>query len=97
VNGWIGRLLTVLVCAVLASLFTWLNAGQVVTVRLGFVTLRSVSLPTVIFGSILFGMGLVFLAGLRADLRTRRMLERYREALGRASGVASQEDPPDPR
>lgn len=96
-NGWIGRLLTVLVCAVLASLFTWLNAGQVVTVRLGFVTLRSVSLPAVIFGSILFGMGLVFLAGLRADLRTRRMLERYREALGRVSGVTSQEDPPDPR
>ena len=31
------------------------------------------------------GMLLVFLAGLRADLKTRKMLRRYRDALGGAS------------
>ena len=34
------------------------------------------------FVSILFGMVLVFAVGLRADLKTRRMVRRYREALG---------------
>ncbi|MCL7963981.1 MAG: hypothetical protein M8858_01020 [marine benthic group bacterium] len=95
-NGLIGRVAIVLGCAVLASLFTWLNAGEAVTVRLGFVTFRSVSLPAVVFGSILFGMGLLFFTGLRADLRTRRMLERYREALGKSSEVPNPEDPTGP-
>jgi hypothetical protein len=95
-NGILGRVAIVLGCALLASLFTWLNAGESVTLRLGFITLRSVSLSAVVFGSILFGMGLLFLAGLRADIRTRRMLERYREALGKASRTTSSGEPADP-
>ena len=96
-NGVIGRVAIVLGCAALATLFAWLNAGESVTVRLGFVTLRSVSLPAVVFGSILFGMSLLFFTGLRADLKTRRMLERYREALGKASRAANSEGPTDSR
>ena len=61
-NGILGRVAIVLGCALLASLFTWLNAGESVTLRLGFVTLRSISLSAVVFGSILFGMGLLFFA-----------------------------------
>ncbi|MEJ2547521.1 MAG: hypothetical protein P8125_06845 [Gemmatimonadota bacterium] len=95
-NGILGRVAIVLGCALLAALFTWLNAGESVTLRLGFITLRSVSLSAVVFGSILFGMGLLFLAGLRADIRTRRMLERYREALGKASRTTSSGEPADP-
>jgi uncharacterized integral membrane protein len=95
-NVILGRVAIVLGCAVLASLFTWFNAGELVTLRLGFVTLRSVSLSAVVFGSILFGMALLFFAGLRADLKTRRMLERYREALGKASRNSGLEGPTDP-
>lgn len=83
-NGLAGRIAIVVGCAILAALFAWLNAGETVTLRLGFATLRSVGLPVVVFGAILFGMALLFAVGLRADLRTRRMLRRYREELGHA-------------
>ncbi len=88
-NGLAGRVLTIVTCSILAALFAWLNAGESATLRLGFTTLRSVPLSAIVFGSILFGMALLFTVGLRADLRTRRMLKRYRETLGRVSG----EDP----
>jgi uncharacterized integral membrane protein len=85
VSGLAGRIATVVGCAILAALFAWLNAGETVTLRFGFATLRSVGLPAVVFGAILFGMALLFAVGLRADLKTRRMLRRYREELGKAS------------
>jgi uncharacterized integral membrane protein len=69
----------------IAALFAVQNGGVRVPLYLGIVTLRSVSLPVVVFGSVIVGMLLVFLAGLRADLKTRRMLRRYRDALGGAS------------
>jgi uncharacterized integral membrane protein len=77
-----GRILFVVAFSLVAAAFAVQNGGQRVTVHLGIVTLRSVSLPLVVFGSVVVGMLLVFLAGLRADLRTRRMLRRYRDALG---------------
>lgn len=77
---WI-RALTFVVVAGLAFGFAVANGGQQVTVELGVVTLRSVSLPVIVFGSVLVGMLAVFLAGLRADLRTRRTLRRYREVI----------------
>lgn len=70
--------------AVVAGAAVWFAAvhgGQRVDLHLGLFTLRSVSLPTVVFASVLIGMGAVFFAGLRADLRTRRALRRYRETL----------------
>lgn len=77
------RGLNVLVLTGLAAGFAVANGGETVTVELGLVTLRGVSLPLVVFCSVLVGMILVLAAGLRADLRTRRRLERYRELLDR--------------
>lgn len=81
-NGIAGRIAIILGSSAVAALFAWLNMGERVTLRLGIVTLRSIPLSTVVFLSILVGMLLVFVAGLRADLKTRRMVRRYREALG---------------
>lgn len=77
---WV-RALTFVVVAGLAFAFAVANGDQQVTVELGLVTLRSVSLPVLVFGSVLVGMLAVFVAGLRADLRTRRTLRRYREVI----------------
>ena len=79
------RMLIVAVFSALAALFAVQNGGVRVPIHLGIVTLRSVSLPVVVFGSVVAGMLAVFLAGLRADFKTRRMLRRYRDALGGAS------------
>lgn len=78
--GW--RMLLVAAFSAIAALFAVQNGGVHVPLRLGIVTIRSVSLPVVVFTSVILGMLLVFLAGLRADLKTRRMLRRYRDALG---------------
>ncbi len=76
------RLVVIAVLAAAAAGFAALNGGVRVTLRLGLVTLRHVPLPVVVFVAIVLGMTIVFLAGLRADVRTRHMLRRYREALG---------------
>ena len=81
--GW--RMVMVAVFSAVAALFAVQNGGVRVPINLGIVTIRSVSLPVVVFTSVIVGMLLVFLAGLRADLKTRRMLRRYRDALGGAS------------
>ncbi|MFQ5888477.1 MAG: hypothetical protein ACE5JR_00345 [Gemmatimonadota bacterium] len=75
------RLLGFALVAGAAVWFAAVNGGQRVRIHLGIFTLRSVSLPVVVFASIILGMSVVFLAGLRADLRTRRTLRRYRETL----------------
>ncbi len=81
-SGPVGRILGGLLFVVVAVGFAWLNGGQHVGLHLGLFRLRSVSLPAVVFGAFLAGMLTLFLASLRSDLRTRRMLARYREALG---------------
>jgi len=78
-------MLIVAAFSAVAALFAVQNGGVRVPVRLWIVTFPSVSLPVLVFGCVAVGMLLVFLAGLRADLRTRRMLRRYRDALGGAS------------
>lgn len=77
---WI-RALTFVVVAGLAFAFAVANGDQRVTVELGVTTLQSVPLPVLVFAAVLAGMLAVFLAGLRADLRTRRTLRRYREVI----------------
>ncbi len=81
--GW--RMVLVAVFCAVAALFAVQNGGIHVPIHLGIVTVRSVSLPVVVFTSVIVGMLMVLLAGLRADLKTRRMLRRYRDALGGAS------------
>lgn len=85
------RILGVAVFVLLAVGFAWLNGGQRVSVHLGLFRLGSVSVTAVVFGAFLAGMLTLFLASLRSDLRTQRMLRRYREELGRDTSSA----PPD--
>lgn len=77
-KNWVGILNLVLVLAA-ATLFAATHGGQVVRIDLGLVTFRRVSLPAVVFVSILIGMAACLLVGLRTDLRNRRRLRRYRE------------------
>lgn len=63
-----------LVALALALGFASLNAGQRVTLRLGFMTLYGVSLTVVAFGSLLVGMLVMLIAGIHSDLKVRRIL-----------------------
>jgi len=58
----------------LALGFAWLNSGQRVTLRLGFVTAYAVPLTVVAFGSLLIGMLVMLFAGIWSDLKVRRIL-----------------------
>ncbi|MBT8461048.1 MAG: hypothetical protein KJO44_00895 [Gemmatimonadetes bacterium] len=79
------RMLFVAAFSAVAAVFAVQNGAVHVPLHLGIVRLRSVSLPVVVFTAIVVGMLMVLLAGLRADLKTRRMLRRYRDALSGAS------------
>ena len=50
------------------------NAGRVVSINLGFVTLSRVPVTFVAFGGMVVGMGIVLVAGINADLKVRRLL-----------------------
>jgi len=80
VKVWV-RALSFLAVAGLSLGFAAANASERVMLHLGIVTLRSVSLPVVVFAAVLMGMISVLLVGLRADLRVRELLQRYRHAL----------------
>ncbi len=60
--------------------FASLNSGQRVILRLGFVTLYGVPLTVVAFGSLLAGMLVMLVAGVRSDLNVRRILRARLEA-----------------
>lgn len=86
------------VLALAAVLFAWMNGAVRVPVNLGIVRFGSVSLSVVVFVAFLLGMVTLFLASLKAEMRTARMLKRYREALGRdapspATDRAAEPDP----
>ena len=55
-------------------LFASLNSSHRVTLRLGFVTLFGVPLTLVVFGGIILGMLVMLGAGVRSDLKVRRIL-----------------------
>jgi len=76
--GLLGLLLVLLLAFGLA----WLNGGQRVTLRLGIATFYRVPLTVVIFGSLIVGMTIVMVAGIRADLRVRRILREKLEREG---------------
>jgi len=82
VRRW-SRVLTVVLITALAFLFAVQNAHQLVNVRLGPITLRGASLAAVVFGAVLLGMIVVFIAGLRADMQARTIMRKYRERLDR--------------
>lgn len=71
------RLLVVLgvtVTLLLSMSFAALNAGQRVTLRLGFINFYRVPLTVVAFGALVLGMVVMLLAGVYSDLRVRRIL-----------------------
>lgn len=74
----IGRGAVVLVALILLLWFSAAHAGQRVTLDLGLFTLRNVPLPFALYGAAILGMAFILLIGLRADLETRRLLQRYR-------------------
>lgn len=75
--------LLVLGLAAFSAWFAAANGHQRVSLHLGLFTVRSISVPALVFSSVILGMVVVMLTGLRADLRTRGMLRRYREVLGK--------------
>lgn len=77
-SRWV-RLLDFVLLVVVALAFTAANGAERVQVDLGLITLQRVSLPVVVFASVLVGMALCILAGLRTDLRNRRRMRRWEE------------------
>ena len=70
----------VLVALALAMGFASLNSGQRVTLRLGFVTFYGVPLTVIAFAGLLMGMVVMLVAGVRSDLKVRRILRARLEA-----------------
>lgn len=66
--------LGVLVVLFLSMGFASLNSGQRVTLRLGFATFYGVPLTVVAFGSVIAGMLIMLVAGIRSDLKVRSIL-----------------------
>lgn len=64
----------VLLVLALSMAFAALNGGQRVTVRLGFATLYQIPLTAVAFGGLILGMVIMLVAGIRSDLKVRRIL-----------------------
>jgi hypothetical protein len=70
----------VLAALALAMGFASLNSGQRVTLRLGLITLYGVPLTVIAFGSVLAGMVVMLIAGVRSDLKVRGILRARLEA-----------------
>jgi hypothetical protein len=70
----------VIAALALAMGFASLNSGQRVTLRLGLITLYGVPLTVVAFGSVLTGMVVMLVAGVRSDLKVRSILRARLEA-----------------
>jgi uncharacterized integral membrane protein len=64
----------VILVLVLAMAFASLNGSQRVTLRLGFATFYGVPLTLVAFGGLVLGMVVMLVAGIRSDLKVRRIL-----------------------
>lgn len=64
----------VLLVLALAMAFASLNGGQRVTVRLGVSTFYGVPLTLVAFAGLILGMVIMLVAGIRSDLKVRRIL-----------------------
>lgn len=80
---------------VLAAAFALGNAGRVVSINLGLLTLSRVPVTFVAFGGMLAGMGVMLAAGINADLKVRRLLrERHvlQEPADRQPGGAARDE-----
>lgn len=59
---------------VLSMAFASLNSNQRVTLRLGVATYYGVPLTVIAFGGVIAGMLIMLVAGIRSDLKVRRIL-----------------------
>lgn len=64
----------IVVLLVSSLAFAYLNSGHRVTLRLGIATFYNVPLTVVVFGSVIVGMVVMLAAGIRSDLKVRRVL-----------------------
>lgn len=64
----------IVVLLVSSLAFAYLNSGHRVTLRLGIATFYNVPLTVVVFGSVIAGMVVMLVAGIRSDLKVRRVL-----------------------
>lgn len=64
----------ILLLLVSSLTFAYLNSGHRVTLRLGVGTLYGIPLTVVVFGSVILGMVIMLAAGIRSDLKVRRIL-----------------------
>lgn len=76
--GWVGLLAVLLGGAAFAAA----NAGRMVIIDLGVVTLYRVPVTFVAFGGMVVGMGVMLLAGIHSDLKVRALLRQRREMMG---------------
>jgi uncharacterized integral membrane protein len=67
-------ILTAVLIVVVAMVFAALNAGNLVTVNLGFFTLYRAPVTLVAFGGLFTGMVVMFATGVHTDLKVRRIL-----------------------
>lgn len=63
-----------LAVVVLSMAFASLNSNQRVTLRLGVATYYGVPLTVIAFGGVIAGMLIMLVAGIRSDLKVRRIL-----------------------
>jgi hypothetical protein len=93
-KAW-GRWIAVALLVMVAAFFSFLNAGERVTLHVGFVTLYRISLVGLVFGAFLLGMVSMFLFGLGYDRRVRAAL---REQYNRRPppGAYPMHSPPEP-
>jgi hypothetical protein len=75
-------ILTAVSVVVVAMVFAALNAGNLVTINLGFLTLHRAPVALVAFGGLFTGMVVMFATGVHTDLKVRRIL---RERLAQES------------
>ena len=73
----------VLVVLLLVMFFARWNAGERVTLVLGFTTVYRIPVTYVAFGSLFVGMLVMLVAGIHSDLKVRRFLRERLEAEGR--------------
>ena len=92
-GGW----LAVAVLALLAAGFAYLNRGEAATLHLGLFTFYQVAVSILVLGSFLLGMIVMFLLGLRTDLRVRRMLRQQAVSRDETELFPHSYSPPDYR
>lgn len=93
-GGW-ARWGGVALLVVVAAFFSFMNAGERVTLHVGFTVIYRISLVGLVFAAFLLGMITMFLFGLYHDRRIRSAL-REQEARRAAAERYAYEPPPEP-